>query len=85
MNDYYERSKALLEWDGTMEGITMYENVCPVCGERFMGEYFEYEICPHCGWEDDPNQVEEPDFLGANGELTFNQAVKNYEETGKIR
>ncbi len=65
-----------------MKGNT-YENVCPICANKFIGEYFEYEICPRCGWEDDPNQSEDPDLLGANGNISFRQAVENYAKTGK--
>lgn len=61
----------------------MYWNVCPVCGHRHEAEYFEFEICPQCGWEDDPSQVEEPDTLGANGNVSFNQALENYKKHGK--
>lgn len=63
----------------------VYDNVCPVCGKHFKGYYFEYEICPRCGWEDDPIQVECPDMAGANGPVTFRQAVINYEKTGRAK
>ena len=62
-----------------------YENVCPVCALKFIGEYFEYEICPRCGWEDDPHQSEYPDMLGANGDVSCRQAVENYTKTGKAQ
>lgn len=62
-----------------------YDLSCPVCGHKLPGEYFEHETCPNCGWEDDPGQVDYPDELGANGNLTFNQAANNYEKYGKIK
>lgn len=61
----------------------LYINTCPVCGHRHKAEYFEFEICPKCGWEDDPSQVEEPDTLGANGNVSFNQALENYKKCGR--
>ncbi len=26
---------------------------CPVCGAFVMDDLYGYDICPHCGWEDD--------------------------------
>lgn len=62
-----------------------YDLSCPVCLTKLPGYYFEHEICPNCNWEDDPSQTDEPDELGANGNLTFRQAVENYRKSGKIK
>ncbi len=41
---------------------------CPCCGHRTLPELGQYELCPVCFWEDDPNQPEHPDSAsGANG------------------
>lgn len=29
---------------------------CPCCGARTVAKKFVYDICPVCGWEDDPDQ-----------------------------
>jgi len=58
---------------------------CPVCGHQLPGEYFEYEICPRCRWEDDPGQRDDPDSMGANQDVTLNQAIANYNRTGKAK
>lgn len=63
--------------------MEVYDYVCPVCGHKFKAEYFEFEICPRCGWEDDPMQVDYPDELGSNGDVTFRQAKENYKRTGR--
>ena len=66
-----------------MNDVEMYDFVCPVCGERYMADYYEFEICRKCGWEDDPLMVKYPDLHGANGDVTFNQAIENYKRTGR--
>ena len=41
---------------------------CPVCRHAVPGETDTYEICPCCGWEDDPVQRHDPSYGGgANG------------------
>ncbi len=43
--------------------------LCPCCGRYLFEEKGKYEICPVCGWEDDPIQRREPDYKGgANAE-----------------
>ena len=37
---------------------------CPVCGTLVDGQAESYEICPACGWEDDPVQREDPAYAG---------------------
>lgn len=41
---------------------------CPCCGHRTLPDLGQYELCPVCFWEDDPNQSTHPDSPdGANG------------------
>ena len=41
---------------------------CPCCGHRTLPELGQYELCPVCLWEDDPNQSGAPRSVeGANG------------------
>ena len=41
---------------------------CPVCRYAVPGDADTYEICPCCGWEDDPVQRRDPSYAGgANG------------------
>ena len=37
---------------------------CPVCAAPVEGTEGTYEICPVCGWEDDPVQGADPDYAG---------------------
>lgn len=55
---------------------------CPVCGKHYFEEIGAYEICPVCGWEDDPLQRREPDFEGGANRLSLNEARKEYMEGG---
>ncbi len=58
---------------------------CPVCGEyEFETEDF-YEICPICGWEDDPYQRDFPDEDGGANKMSLNQARGAWARGEKIR
>ena len=85
---------AIKEWDENNEDYDMdvilacfsereldaYESLrCPVCKDYFFSEE-EYEICPICGWEDDPVQRKDPDFAGGANTLSLNEAIKKYAE-----
>lgn len=37
---------------------------CPVCDRQVDGDAGTYEICPNCGWEDDPVQRDDPSYGG---------------------
>ncbi len=47
---------------------------CKICkiGE-IVGDYF---ICKQCGWESDPLQEENQDYIGGANEMSFNQYKK---------
>ena len=53
---------------------------CPVCKKHYFDEIGAYEICPVCGWEDDPLQRREPDFAGGANKLSLNEAIEAYRE-----
>jgi hypothetical protein len=40
--------------------------LCPVCSTSVVGAEGTYEICPACGWEDDPVQRDDLAAVGAN-------------------
>ncbi|MEX9225936.1 CPCC family cysteine-rich protein [Providencia rettgeri] len=50
---------------------------CPCCGNKAISELGDYEICPFCGWEDDPVQSEDFDFSGGANSSNLNDAKKN--------
>ena len=53
---------------------------CPVCGRHHFIEKDAYEICPVCGWEDDPVQRKDPDFAGGANTMSLNEAIEAYEK-----
>ncbi|MCQ2403933.1 MAG: hypothetical protein MJ202_09440 [Lentisphaeria bacterium] len=47
---------------------------CPCCGIRTLETKGEYEICPVCGWEDDPVQAKDHAYPGGANELSLKDA-----------
>ena len=78
---YDEIRKGLLQVKyGEGEQIMNDGQICPVCGKYTFEEYDSYDICPVCGWEDDPVQRREPDFAGGANTLCLNDAIRKYNE-----
>ncbi|MCF0116221.1 MAG: hypothetical protein HUJ56_12800 [Erysipelotrichaceae bacterium] len=44
---------------------------CLCCGEYVMQDL--YDICPVCGWENDPIQNDDPDFSGGANHDSLNE------------
>ncbi|MBE6087086.1 MAG: hydrolase [Clostridium beijerinckii] len=57
---------------------------CPCCGYFTFDEKPDgnYDIFSVCFWEDDPIQLNEPDYEGGANHVSLNQARKNYLEFG---
>ncbi|MCQ2524780.1 MAG: hypothetical protein MJ123_10620 [Lachnospiraceae bacterium] len=55
-------------------------NLCPVCRKHIFEEKGKYEICPVCGWEDDPLCRKDPTFKGGANELSLEEAREIYFE-----
>ena len=34
--------------------------ICPCCGFKTLYDFFSYDICKVCNWENDPSQLEYP-------------------------
>lgn len=47
---------------------------CPCCERDVIHDPGSYEVCPICGWEDDPVQREDPDFAGGANQESLNVA-----------
>ena len=56
------------------------DRICPCCGQYYFTEKNAYEICPVCGWEDDPLQRREPEFEGGANRLSLQEARRKYHE-----
>lgn len=51
---------------------------CKICGMgNVEGDYY---ICSYCGWESDPLQEENEDYMGGANEMSLNQYKKFWEE-----
>ncbi|MCQ2396865.1 MAG: hypothetical protein MJ106_04115 [Lentisphaeria bacterium] len=44
---------------------------CPCCGIRVLDTKGKYEICPVCGWEDDPIQAKDHAFAGGANSIAL--------------
>jgi rubredoxin len=53
-------------WEAVRVGARPGSFLCPVCGASVTGEVGQYDICPACGWEDDPAQRDNQHETGAN-------------------
>jgi hypothetical protein len=47
---------------------------CPCCGSAVIREPGAHEICPVCGWEDDPVQSADPSFAGGANVPSLDEA-----------
>ncbi len=57
---------------------------CPVCGRTYFFGW-EYEICPFCGWEDDPLQYEKLTYAGGANRLSAKQSRVEYYMLNNIK
>lgn len=64
--------------------ITNSKFACPCCGHKTFTEQPNgtYIICPVCFWEDDPIQLNNPDYEGGANKISLKQAQKNFIEFG---
>lgn len=46
---------------------------------------YDYDICPFCGWENDPIQLSNPDRKGGANRESLNEAKKLYAEHMDMR
>ena len=58
---------------------------CPCCERLTLTEEppGTHEICPACGWEDDPVQFDNPDYAGGANSLSLNEARTRIGKNGK--
>jgi hypothetical protein len=54
---------------------------CPSCESLTIVVRNDYEICPVCGWEDDPVQSGDPRFAGGANQSSLNEARKHWQTT----
>ncbi|MBQ1465736.1 MAG: hypothetical protein IIZ17_03540 [Eubacteriaceae bacterium] len=54
------------------------ELMCPCCGAYAFSERNSYEICPVCGWEDDPLQRRDGTLSGGANEMCLADAREEF-------
>jgi hypothetical protein len=52
---------------------------CPCCGELTITERGNWEICANCGWEDDPVQSENENYVGGANKISLLMAKEKLE------
>jgi pantoate--beta-alanine ligase len=59
---------------------------CPCCGYKTLTEVASgtYDICPVCFWEDDPVQLDDPDFAGGANRPSLREAQRIFDRIGAI-
>lgn len=64
--------------------ISTIKYTCPCCGYKTFEQEpnGSYDICPVCFWEDDPIQLEDPDYEGGANPMSLRQAQSNFLEFG---
>ncbi|GKW26028.1 MULTISPECIES: CPCC family cysteine-rich protein [Pectobacterium] len=62
-----------------------YNYPCPCCGKHEFEVLGEYDICSHCGWEDDPVQSREPDYPGGANQMSLNEAREAFKNGQKVK
>ena len=58
--------------------------LCPCCGDYGFKERGKLEICPLCGWADDPPQREEPGRGGGANKLSLDASRARWEARKSI-
>ena len=60
----------------------MKKHKCPCCGYYTLDMRAEYDICPVCFWEDDPDQRKDETNDGGANKVSLIAARKNYQRFG---
>ena len=77
-------SLSLSAWKTAADSVISLNPVgfsCPCCGYVTLEEANVYEICPLCGWEDDPTQSRDEDFAGGANVLSLCDARRTLGES----
>lgn len=68
-------------WEGSaLRGADSGTFLCPVCAAPISGEKGTYEVCPSCGWEDDPVQSDDSGYPGGANATSLDTARAEWEQ-----
>jgi hypothetical protein len=59
--------------------------ICECCGFPTLPGDSIFEICPLCGWQDDPVQNEDPDYAGGANDMSLNDYRRKWDAEHKRR
>jgi hypothetical protein len=63
------------------KGKKMENKACACCGKKTLDPNVKFfDVCPVCGWEDDPIQNKHPDDDGGANHISLNEAKKAFAE-----
>jgi hypothetical protein len=67
-----------------LASVVIQSFACPCCGYKTFDHEpnGSYDICSVCFWEDDPIQLEDPDYEGGANPMSLRQAQQNFLEFG---
>lgn len=58
---------------------------CPVCGKFWFDDWWSFEFCEVCGWQDDGYQTDHPDEACCANIMSLNQAREAYARGEEIQ
>ncbi|MEU6246632.1 CPCC family cysteine-rich protein [Glycomyces sp. NPDC047010] len=65
-----------------MEPLSTPRYPCPCCGFIVHEATGAHEVCPICGWQDDPVQLRWPEYRGGANKPSLIEAQRNFREIG---
>jgi uncharacterized Zn finger protein (UPF0148 family) len=54
---------------------------CQCCGSPVIRERDAFEVCPICGWEDDPSQARDPGLAGGANKSSLYDARERWRQS----
>jgi hypothetical protein len=69
----YKPEKGLGYWERQVKNMDQKNKSCSCCGFLTLPSDSLFEICPICGWQDDPVQNDDPDYAGGANMQSLNE------------
>lgn len=62
--------------------MSMKKIKCPCCGQETVSEY---DVCPVCYWENDPIQLQNPNFSGGANQMSLTEAKEAHKKGQPVK